>query len=325
MKPAGGTEIQYDYLKKYVPKGLLDKVQITTSVPEKDPLHPRLPNILWIKNSWDQPNLFPWFKEKKNHDKYQYYVFNSHWTYEKYRMYFDVPDTRSVIIKNAIDYDELVYKTEFKKKDKIKMIYFSTPWRGLDVLLEAMKELEDDKDISLDVYSSTIIYGNQFHSENDKAFQALYEKAKSIKNVNYKGYMNHAQLLSILHTYDINVHPSTWEETFCISAMESLAAGLVLITTNLGAIPETCTEFPIYMPYTKNKEYLKVLTKQSILDAKNTFKNEDLSSHLKFQQHYYKTFYDWKHIANFWKRFITGVTYETRRLAKEQREKNKGD
>ena len=31
-------------------------------MPEKIPLHPTKPNILWQKNSYDQPNLAPWFK-----------------------------------------------------------------------------------------------------------------------------------------------------------------------------------------------------------------------------------------------------------------------
>ena len=33
MNPYGGTEIQLEYLHKYVDKDLLNKVQITTSVP----------------------------------------------------------------------------------------------------------------------------------------------------------------------------------------------------------------------------------------------------------------------------------------------------
>ena len=45
-KPKGGTELQLEYLSKYVDKELLDKVQITTSVPEKIPLHPTKPNVL---------------------------------------------------------------------------------------------------------------------------------------------------------------------------------------------------------------------------------------------------------------------------------------
>jgi hypothetical protein len=38
--PRGGTELQLEYLNKYVSKEILDQVQITTSVPEKISLHP---------------------------------------------------------------------------------------------------------------------------------------------------------------------------------------------------------------------------------------------------------------------------------------------
>ena len=31
--PKGGTELQFNYLEKYVDKELLDQVQITTSIP----------------------------------------------------------------------------------------------------------------------------------------------------------------------------------------------------------------------------------------------------------------------------------------------------
>jgi len=50
--PKGGTELQFEYLEKYVDKKLLDQVQITTSIPEKISLHPTKVNILWQKNSY---------------------------------------------------------------------------------------------------------------------------------------------------------------------------------------------------------------------------------------------------------------------------------
>ena len=39
--------------------------------------------------------------------------------------------------------------------------------------------------------------------------------------------------------YDLFVYPSIFEETFCASALEALSAGLHVITTNFGALPET--------------------------------------------------------------------------------------
>jgi len=310
MQPYGGTEIQFDYLKKYVSQNLIDSVQITTSVPEKIPLDPIKCNILWIKNSYDQPNLKPWFENKDNHSKYDWYVFNSHWTYEKYRYFYKIPEHKCTVIKNAIDYDELKLKTNFNPKPKVKMCYISTPWRGLEVALTAMSAIKDP-DITLDVYSSTIIYGQSFHNANDKGYQQLYEKAKELPNVNYMGYCPHKELVGKLHEYDVNCFPSIWEETFCISAMESLAAGQLLITTDLGAIPETCAEFPIYIPYISDKKKLAIQLAECILQTKEMLK-QDLSYGLKFQQDYYKRFYDWKIIGNFWTEFLKGALHVKR-------------
>jgi len=305
MQPAGGTEIQLGYLKKYANQGVLDSVQITTSIPEKEPLDPVKSNILWLKNSYDQPNLAPWFQNKDNHSKYDWYVFNSHWSYEKYRYFFKIPEDKCTVIKNAIDYDELQLKTDFTPKKKIKMCYISTPWRGLEIALAAMDGIKDP-DITLDVYSSTIIYGKSFQQQNDDKYKHLYEKAKNMPNVNYMGYCDHKTLVSKLKDYDVNCFPSIWEETFCISAMESLAAGQILITTDLGALPETCCEFPIYIPYTQNKPKLALQLAECILQTKRML-SQDLTNPLKFQQEYYKRFYDWKYIGNHWNNFLKGA------------------
>ena len=304
MNPYGGTEIQLEYLHKYVSKELLDKVNITTSIPEKTPLLIDKTNILWVHNSYDQPNLYPWFKNKLNHRKYDWYVFNSHWTYEKYRMIFDIPTDISLVIKNGFD-DDLIVKSEFKPKEKLKLVYTSTPWRGLDVLLSAMEQIKTDK-VELDIYSSTQIYGDHFKQISDNQFTALYDKAKTIKNVNYKGYLNHKELMKILHTYDCYIHPSTFEETFCLAAMESLAAGLVTVTTDLGALYETCAEFPVYVPYLKDKE---ALSKQfaGAIDVLPDFVNSLNADAMKFQMQYYRQFYHWNVIKTYWERFLNGI------------------
>ena len=304
MKPYGGTEIQLEYLHKYVDKDLLNKVQITTSVPEKTPIDPTKINVLWVHNSYDQPNLYPWFKNKLNHRKYDWYVFNSHWTYEKYRLMFDIPTDISVVIKNGFD-DDLIVKSEFKPKEKLKLVYTSTPWRGLDVLLKAMEQIKTDK-VELDIYSSTQIYGDAFKKVNDDQFIKLYDKAKSLKYVNYKGYTNHKELMKVLHTYDCYVHPSTFEETFCLAAMESLAAGLVTMTTDLGALYETCAEFPIYVPYLKDKEALAKQFAGAIDMLPDLISNVD-ENRIKFQMQYYRQYYHWNVIKTYWERFLNGI------------------
>jgi glycosyltransferase involved in cell wall biosynthesis len=83
-------------------------------------------------------------------------------------------------------------------------------------------------------------------------YKELYEQAKQLPNVNYIGYKPNEYILENLHTYDAFVYPNIWEETFCISALESLAVGLFTVLTDNGALYETGAEFPTYIPMEKD-------------------------------------------------------------------------
>jgi len=305
MNPRGGTELQLELLEKYADKKLLDQVQITTSVPEKIPLHPTKPNILWQQNSYDQANLAPWFQNKDNHKKYDWYVFNSHWCYEKFRMMFQVPTHKCLVIKNAIDKIE-PRKLDYNTGDPIKLIYTSTPWRGLNVLLAAM-QLVNNKNVHLDVYSSTQVYGDQFKSANDEKFKELYNQASALKNVSYIGYKPNEFIKDNLKNYHIFAYPNIWEETSCIAAIEAMAAGLYTLVTDYGALFETCAEFAVYVPY--EKDFIRLAhTFASVIDAAaNQLNQETVKNHLQFQIDYTNRFYSWDLRAGVWNRFLEGV------------------
>jgi len=303
QNPRGGTELQLEYLSKYVDKKLLDQVQITTSVPEKIPLHPTKLNILWQKNSYDQPNLAPWFKDKSNHNKYDWYVFNSNWNYEKFRIAFNIPCERSLVIKNGIDY---IKPRSTKTKKKIKIIHHCTPWRGLNVLLGAMQKVTNPN-VELDVYSSTEVYGDAFKKANDPHYQELYDQANELPNVNYIGYKPNEYIKENLHKYDLFVYPSIWEETFCISLVEAMAAGLYCVTTNYGALFETGGEFPMYIPYSDNYESLAIKFAAGIDIAAQSLQDPGIQNHLKMQTEYVSRFYSWDKKAISWTRFLQGA------------------
>ena len=305
MKPRGGTELQLELLERYADKKLLDQVQICTSIPGKVPLHSTKVNILWQQNSYDQPNLAPWFKNKDNHDKYNWYVFNSHWCYEKFRMMFDIPTHKSVVIKNAIDKIE-PNKLDYKKGDPIKLIYTSTPWRGLNILLAAMQLIENPL-IHLDVYSSTQIYGDGFKSANDDKFKDLYDQATKIPNVTYVGYKPNEFIKDNLKNYHMFTYPNIWEETSCIAAIEAMAAGLYCVTTDYGALFETCAEFAAYVPYEKDFIKLAKTFASTIEAAANQLHEEYVREHLQFQINYTNKFYLWDSRKNYWNKFLQGA------------------
>tara|TARA_X000001388_G_scaffold50244_1_gene36296 strand:- start:940 stop:1875 length:936 start_codon:yes stop_codon:yes gene_type:complete len=310
MNPLGGTELQYEFLKQNVSSELLEQFQICTSVPGKVPLSANKINILWQKMAPDQPHFQDFFKSEERIKEYDYYVFNSHWNYEQFRKTFKLPHEKCVVIKNGISNIKL--RDPKQKKEKIKLIYHPTPWRGLSVLLGAM-QLIKNTNIELDVYSSTKIYGTDFEKDNDQNYQALYEQAKVLPNVNYIGYKSNDYILENLHNYDAFVYPNIWEETFCISALEALACGLYVATTDNGALYETCSEFPIYVPYDNN---LRNLATQfaSVIDGLPEQLNQDgIQIHLKFQQNFYNHFYSWKVIGAQWTNFLQGALVDSRR------------
>jgi len=307
MEPRGATELQMEMLQKYVSKDILDQVQICTSIPGKVPIDPNKLNILWQKNAYNQPNLQEFFRNKDRHKEYDWYVFNSHWNYEKFRYVFDIPTERSVVIKNGLDY--FPKRKIYKKGDPIKIIHHCTPWRGLNVLLLAMQDIKDPN-ITLDVYSSSKVYGSEFSENNDQDFYALYDQAKQLPNVNYIGYKPHEYIKEVMPNYDMFVYPSIFEETSCVSALEALASGVHVITNNFGALYETCSEWPVYISYSTNYEQMAQDTAVAIKTAANYLHEDFIQDHLEDQQKFYKKFYHWNKRKHEWTTFLKGALNE---------------
>ena len=305
QNPRGGTELQFEYLRKHVDPQLLNQFQICTSVPESIPLSLTKINVLWQKNSYDQPNLAPWFKDKSNHHKYDWYVFNSNWNFEKFRMMFDIPLNKSLVIKNGVGDIEPI-STTYKKGDPIKIIHHCTPWRGLSVLLGAMQLVKNPL-ITLDVYSSTEVYGKRFHDQTDDQYKELYEQARQLPNVNYIGYKPNEYIKEHLKDYRLFVYPSIWEETFCISLLEAMAAGLYCVTTNFGALFETGAEFPMYIPYSNDYHSLARRFAEGIEVAAKSLEVDGINDHLRVQRDYVNRFYNWNVKGISWQRFLQGA------------------
>jgi glycosyltransferase involved in cell wall biosynthesis len=161
--------------------------------------------------------------------------------------------------------------------------------------------------IELDVYSSTQIYGDAFKEKNDDIYKPLYDQAKQLPNVNYKGYISNKDLMKQMYNYHIFAYPNIWEETSCLSAIEALACGLHGIVTNYGALYETCSEWPTYVQYDSNYKNLAAMFAYAIEGIAEQLHTKGMQDMLTKQQEFYEKFYNWNNRKHEWTNFLTGV------------------
>ena len=294
----GGSENQLRLLLKYLPDESFKDINLILNNTDQDLIEKDRINILWMQHFVNQKEAIN-LGSKEYVNKLDHIVFNSNWNFEKFLYQFKVPESKSLVIKNAIE------KIEFKEKpkDKINLIYHTTPWRGLVNLVRIFKNLNLEN-VELYVCSSTKIYGKKFDEVVNKNYEKIFEECKSTKNINYMGFVENNKIIELLKKMHIYSFPSIWPETSCISAIESMAAGCEIVTTNLGALYETCAPFGTFVGFDSNLDNLEKKYKKSLLNSiKNYWSNENQKK-LKLQHETINLTYSWESRSVEWKNFF---------------------
>lgn len=250
MNPRGGTEILKQNLLKYCGTGWESKINLITSFCDSRLIDSNKVNIVW-QHLWHDQNAITGMNDPNFVKMVDYFVYVSNTQLKAFSNKFNISDSKNHVIKNAIE--PIEYKE--KPQDKLRLIYISTPQRGLDVLLDAWK-LVRHNNAELVVYSSVIIYGQHYSLSVGNRYDDLLNQCKMEKGVVYKGYATNKAVRLALQQSHILAYPSTYIETSCLSAIEAGAAGCKIVTTDLGALPETCGDYAEFVPYTDNKQIL---------------------------------------------------------------------
>ena len=294
----GGSENQFRSILKHLPDESFKDINLILNNAQHDLIEKDKINVLWMHhfvNQDEAKNL----GSKDFVDKLDWIIFNSNWNFEKYVYQFKIPEGKSLVIKNAIE--KINY--EKKPKDKISLIYHTTPWRGLIHLLKIFKNL-NLQNVELNVCSSTIIYGKKFDSTLGKSYEKIFDECKNTKNINYFGFLDNKKIIELLKKMHIFTHPSIWPETSCISAIESMAAGCEVITTNLGALYETCAPFGTFVNFDRNFENLEKRYSKVLLKSIKNYWSDENQYKLKLQSDTINATYSWDVRAEEWKNFF---------------------
>jgi glycosyltransferase involved in cell wall biosynthesis len=102
----------------------------------------------------------------------------------------------------------------------------------------------------------------------------------------------------------IFAHPSIWPETSCISAIEAMAAGCEVVTTNLGALYETCSPFGTFVNFDRNFDNLEKKYKKVLISSIENYWSDKNQDKLKLQVKTINSTYSWDVRSVEWKNFF---------------------
>ena len=169
--------------------------------------------------------------------------------YIKNRVATIQPDSKKIqTLYNAIDVKNFLPKENTivsrkdlgLAKDDFVIVYSGrvNKDKGVSELINALLSLKDVPNIKLMIIGGTF-YGNT--GNEDHFVRSLKDKAKRIEDkIVFTGFIPYCQIPDYLHLADIAALPSMWDEPFGLTIVEAMAAGLPLVTTRSGGIPEIC-------------------------------------------------------------------------------------
>jgi glycosyltransferase involved in cell wall biosynthesis len=221
---------------------------------------------------------------------------------------FHLPPHKCEVLRNAISpaFEKLFTTTNIigSRSDNITLAYATIPHRGLDILLEIFPTIKQSyPSITLNLYSGMQVY----QQPNDHLSQRLINQALHMEGVHYVGPLPQKELALKLSQTSIYSYPNTVAETSCIGVMEALAAGCSVITSELGALPDTANGYATLVPITNNKDrYVSDYTSQllSLLKNYTTSNKSALNSQLVKQVKFFNTHCTWTHRATEWEKLL---------------------
>lgn len=152
-------------------------------------------------------------------------------------------------ITNGVDLSLFTDRPTRKNAKPFQLLYSSRPERGLENLVKdggIMDQLGDDYQLSVCAYENTA-------AAMEPYYKYLYEQVEKKSNVHNLGALTKKQLAGQMLMNDVLVYPTTFPEVSCITAMEAMAAGLPMVSSNFAALPETCGTGALLLPLKDGK------------------------------------------------------------------------
>lgn len=191
------------------------------------------PTVIWLHVPFlDAPEFITkYFTNKDVVSNTAAYIVQSNFHKNDVVKNYKVDESKVFVLNNTFDPIEYVEKPV----KHVNFIYVSQVSRGLDILSEAFAKLKDP-DISLTIHGCVC----------EDCMNGMYVVPDD--RIRLAGYTSKRQYVKNLQRANVLAYPCRFEETAGIALMEAMSAGLKIISTDLGAVPETTLGFAKIIP-----------------------------------------------------------------------------
>lgn len=300
-KAAGGTEILARRVFKEFPD-LVKKFNWVLSYEKVKP-DPDKPTLLWMHETPFDQGIHQNFKNPEYWQRFVKIIFVSYWQQQMFNILYGIPYERSIVVPNAID--PIIVQKKSSTKPVIKLVYASTPHRGLNILLDTVQG-DDFSEINweLNVFSSFKLYNR---SIQDSEFQPLFKRCEEDPRIHYHGAVSNHIVREVMADSHILAYPCKYMETSCLTAMEAMSAGNVIICPNYGALPETTANFSWSYNWEEDEERHRHIFGHILKDAIKSYEQPNIREMINIQKVYADTFYGWSGRLPLWNQVLTAI------------------
>lgn len=181
----------------------------------------------------------------------------TNWHSNHLQKLYNIDKNKMTVIPNGVNLDR--FPLEKWNHDPNKLIYSSSPDRGLDQLLSMWPYMKKRySDLELHIYYGwhmidKIIEHYREMGVNQQSDHLKHFKTKIMHQIDFlggeeagiyqHGRVNQDVLAEAMMGSNIWPYPTTFSETFAITAIEMQAAGVIPVTSNLAALTETVAPY----------------------------------------------------------------------------------
>lgn len=167
----------------------------------------------------------------------------SPWHREHVMHVHGIPGDRIRVTRNGIDPERFAMHVA---RQPHRLIYSSSPDRGLDVLLDLFPRIRAElPDAELHVFYGFDNWDKSLAARPDPsqhAWRARVTAAMQQPGVYNRGRIGQRQLAEEMLRSDVWLYPTSFHETYCITALEAQAAGVVCVCSGLAGLMTTVAD-----------------------------------------------------------------------------------